>query len=239
MDEDKIQRLHDSLSKLRKGKGLGTNSHYSWNAHESIPLKEDKDGKMYREDGLPVNGLYANFIKAGSYDPDSVKENSALKYGDGRKIKRNFDDIDAIGDGDDNGKKKKKQKKSKEERKAEKKAAKIEAKKQAKLEEKRRLKLEAKQTAKKLEAKESSEAVHVSKTTKKEASKISGVSNADADADADSNDKKRKKKKSKKIETADVKADNVIQSSKEKEKKKKKKREKDSDEKKKKKKKST
>mmetsp|Transcript_7913 Transcript_7913/g.14903 ORF Transcript_7913/g.14903 Transcript_7913/m.14903 type:complete len:218 (+) Transcript_7913:94-747(+) len=154
MEEEKIQRLHDSLSKLRKGKGLGINSHYSWNAHESIPLKKDKDGNLSRDDGLPVNGLYSNFVKEGSYNPEKIKENYSNKYGDGRAIKRNFDDIQTISDEHAEESSKKVKRKSKEERKAEKKAAKIEAKRQAKLEEKKRLKLEAKRAAKKTKEQE-------------------------------------------------------------------------------------
>jgi hypothetical protein len=149
MEEEKIQRLHDSLSKLRKGKGLGINSHYSWNVHESIPLKKDKNGNLFRDDGLPVNGLYSNFIKEGSYNPERTKDHSSYKYGDGRAIKRNFDDIQQMSDDNIQNCSKKVKKKSKEERKAEKKAAKIEAKRQAKLEEKKRLKLEAKRARRK------------------------------------------------------------------------------------------
>ena len=149
MEEEKIQRLHDSLSKLRKGKGLGTNSHYSWNGHDSIPLKKDKDGNLIRDDGLPVNGLYSNFVKEGTYNPEKTKENASLRYGDGRIIKRNFDDIQQMSD--ENSTNSRKKAKTKDERKAEKKAAKLEAKRQAKLEEKKRLKLEAKRAARKNE----------------------------------------------------------------------------------------
>ena len=140
MEEDKIQKLHDSLSKLRKGKGLGTASHYNFGggvtnnnsiAGGLVQLKEGEDGKMYRDDGLPVNALYSNFVKQGSYS----KQDSALKYGDGRVIKRNFDDCRQ--EGDDGGstsssspspdrKKRKKEKKKKE--KELKKAEKLEAK---------------------------------------------------------------------------------------------------------------
>lgn len=192
MDEEKIQRLHDTLSKLRKGKGLGTNSHYSWNAHESVPMKKNEDGTLYREDGLPVNGLYANFIKQGTYDPKKVKENSTSKYGDGRVIKRNFDDIDS--DGDQDGKSKKK--KSKEERKAEKKAAKIEAKKQAKMEGKKLLKLEAKRAAKKLEkAKKEDEADKSSDGIVTEAKKSKRTRDEDFGNEKEKKSKKKKKDK--------------------------------------------
>jgi len=177
MEEEKIQRLHDTLSKLRKGKGLGTDSHYSWNAHESISMKKDKDGNLFREDGLPVNGLYSNFVKQGTFDPEKAKDNSALKYGDGRKIRRNFDDIKSVGEEESSDQSSKKSsKKSKEEKKAEKKAAKLEAKKQAKLEEKKRQKVEAKKAAKKTQSDE---------TTNDDATSLEG-------------DRKKSKKKEKK-----------------------------------------
>ena len=104
MEEEKIQQLHDTLSKLRKGKGLGTSSHYNFGNHHhhhlnnpnSVPIKEGKDGKLHRDDGLPINALYSNFVKQGSW----TKKDSALKYGDGRVIKRNFDDC--IQDDNDN-----------------------------------------------------------------------------------------------------------------------------------------
>ncbi|GFH60501.1 hypothetical protein CTEN210_16977 [Chaetoceros tenuissimus] len=198
MEEEKIQRLHDSLSKLRKGKGLGTNSQFSWNVHESIPLKKDKDGNMYREDGLPVNGLYSNFLKQGSYDPKKAKENSALKYGDGRAIKRNFDDIKSVDEEEALVKK------SKEERKAEKKAAKLEAKKQAKIEEKKRLKLEAKKAAKKAAADNSNvdepqEEKKKSKKEKKEKkSKKKSKTEKDVTDSANSSSDKKKRKSSEK-----------------------------------------
>lgn len=160
MEEDKIQKLHDSLSKLRRGTGLGTSSHYNFGSNVNnsdiggglVKLKEGEDGKMHRDDGLPVNALYSNFVKQGSYS----KKDTALKYGDGRAIKRNFDDC-SLEDGDDGGstsssspspdkKKRKKEKKKKE--KELKKAEKLEAKRKAKLEEKKRLKLEEKKLAK-------------------------------------------------------------------------------------------
>ncbi len=206
MEEDKIQRLHDSLSKLRKGKGLGTNSHFSWNAHASVPLKKDEDGNMYREDGLPVNGLYANFVPQGTYDPTKMKENSTLKYGDGRVIKRNFDDIEPISSSEGNGEDKSKKKKSKEERKAEKKAAKLEAKRQAKLEEKRRLKLEAKKAAMNIEkvntAEEEGKASSIQpekegkeKSKKKKSKKKKSENSKDDDANSSELPKKSKRKR--------------------------------------------
>ena len=211
MEEEKIQRLHDSLSKLRRGKGLGTNSHFSWNAHESIPMDKDKDGNLFRTDGLPVNGLYSNFVKQGTYDPQKAKENSAVKYGDGRKIKRNFDDIKATDDDEDSDRSSKKsKKKSKEERKTEKKAAKLEAKKQAKLEEKKCQKLEARKAAKKLESSGSKGDDATSKSAdeenkkskkkgkKKKDSDSGSSSKTKKDASSSSRDKEKKSKKKKK-----------------------------------------
>ena len=211
MEEEKIQRLHDTLSKLRKGKGLGTDSHYSWNAHESISMKKDKDGNIFREDGLPVNGLYSNFVKQGTFDPEKAKENSALKYGDGRKIRRNFDDIKGVGEDESSDESSKK--KSKEEKKAEKKAAKLEAKKQAKLEEKKRQKVEAKKAAKKIVTDETTnnDATSVedgkkkskkkdkkAKKEKETADSGSGSSSKRKRDSSDSGDKEKKSKKKKK-----------------------------------------
>lgn len=132
MEEDKIQKLHDTLSKLKKGKGLGTSSHYNFGgghtSNNGIPFKEGKDGKIFREDGLPINALYSNFVKEGSYS----KQDSALKYGDGRVIKRNFDDCANEDDENskDNENSRSIKKRKKEEKKALKKAEKLEAKKQ-------------------------------------------------------------------------------------------------------------
>ena len=142
MEEEKIQRLHDTLSKLRKGKGLGVSSHYNFGGPTSsdngaVPIKEDEDGKLYRDDGLPVNALYSNFLKQGSY----TKKNSALKYGDGRKIKRNFDDCRQKDGNDDNNNDENSssdcssrsvKRRKKEKKKALKKAEKMEAKKKVK-----------------------------------------------------------------------------------------------------------
>ena len=91
MEEEKIQRLHDTLSKLRRGHGLGTSSHFNFGGGaDGIATKKDADGNVIRKDGLPMNGLYSNFIREGTgYDPKKAVER---KYGDGRVIKRNFDD---------------------------------------------------------------------------------------------------------------------------------------------------
>eukprot|EP00567_Pseudictyota_dubia_P000113 CAMPEP_0197468390 /NCGR_PEP_ID=MMETSP1175-20131217/66058_1 /TAXON_ID=1003142 /ORGANISM="Triceratium dubium, Strain CCMP147" /LENGTH=308 /DNA_ID=CAMNT_0043004487 /DNA_START=103 /DNA_END=1026 /DNA_ORIENTATION=+ len=147
MEESKIQALHDSLSQLRRSAGLGVSSQYSWSA---APTKTDESGNVVREDGLPTNALYANFLREGSYDRNSA---AARKYGDGRVIKRNFDDCakdtsgsNASSDVDSEERRQRKIEK-KERKKAEKKAAKLEAKRQAKLEEKKRLRREAKKAA--------------------------------------------------------------------------------------------
>lgn len=142
MEEQKIQALHDTLAKLKKTAGLGTASHYNFG---KIKTKE-VNGQTVREDGLPSNPLYFHFVKEGTYDPSTA---DAKKYGDGRAIKRNFEDSKGLEDGcgisgEDKKSKKKRKQDAKEKKKAEKKAAKLEAKKQAKLEEKRRAKLEAK-----------------------------------------------------------------------------------------------
>lgn len=101
MEEEKAQRLHDTLAKLRKGNGLGTSSHFNFggpSADGPIVTKKDANGNLVREDGLPMNGLYSNFVREGAaYDP---KKSAQLKYGDGRAIKRNFDDCKGGSDSD-------------------------------------------------------------------------------------------------------------------------------------------
>ena len=133
MEEEKLIAFHDTLAKLQKRQGLGVSSQYSW-AHAV-----DEGGQ--RKDGLPANALYANFLKEGSYDPSAKN-----LHGDGRKIKRNFDDIPQI-TSDDEDDSPTAHERRKEERKAQKKAQKKEeklaAKKAAKLEEKKRAKKEA------------------------------------------------------------------------------------------------
>uniref|UniRef100_A0A7S2KF97 Uncharacterized protein n=1 Tax=Leptocylindrus danicus TaxID=163516 RepID=A0A7S2KF97_9STRA len=137
MNEAQAQAFHDTISKLKpKGrKGLGSHAANFSNNTDAI------------DNGLPKNGLYANFVREMG---DDFEYN---EYGDGRTIKRNFDDCgDNLLVGDEiYGGKKKEKKLSKEERKAAKKAAKMEAKRQIKLEEKRRLKREAKAKVKVLE----------------------------------------------------------------------------------------
>lgn len=115
MEESKLQALHDSLSKIRGRKGLGTNgSQFSWQRTTAA------------SSNLPSNALYANFVPEGSYDPQSK--------GDGRAVKRDFSDCIAES-----------KEERKRRRKEEKKAAKLQAKREAKLEEKRRLKAAAKE----------------------------------------------------------------------------------------------
>ena len=153
MEESKLQALADSLSKHSGRKGLGTYSgEYSW----SKTANSSTTTESSRNDGLPTNPLYNNFVREGTYDPS---KKTPLDHGDGRLIKRDFSDIPAIVDetsSDD--KSKNSSKKTKEERKAEKKAlkkaakraAKLEAKKKAKLEEKKKAKLEEKRWLKKM-----------------------------------------------------------------------------------------
>lgn len=135
MEESKLQVIADALAKHGGRRGLGTSGgEYSWSKNAAI-VTEQGD----RTDGLPNNALYSNFVKSGTYDPNSKAQ---MSHGDGRTIKRDFSDSPAIVDdgSTDNSAKQKAKKMTKEERKAAKKAAKLEAKKQAKLEEKRRLK---------------------------------------------------------------------------------------------------
>ena len=181
MEESKVQALHDTLSKLKKSAGLGVSSHYNFG---KVQTKE-VDGKLVRADGLPNNPLYFPFVREGTYDKN---KSDAARYGDGRAIKRNFDDISD--DGSDNNGNNDNKKKSKEERKAEKKAAKLEAKRQAKLEEKRRIKKEEKRLARLNSG--VSEKSTASNTEEKEKKKRK-VSDDD-----ESKSKKKKSKKSKK-----------------------------------------
>jgi hypothetical protein len=65
MEDDKLQRLHDTLAMLRpKGKtgGLGRGS-------LGIMKKDD--------DGLPKNALYSRFVRAGAGDNHHIKFNEA------------------------------------------------------------------------------------------------------------------------------------------------------------------
>ena len=69
MEDHKLLALHASLSKLRKFGGLGVSAQYSWQKNTANEGMLGPDGK--RRDGLPVNSLYSNFVKEGSYDPNA------------------------------------------------------------------------------------------------------------------------------------------------------------------------
>ena len=178
MEDSKLLALHESLSKLRKFGGLGVSAQYSWQRNggeneNSGLYTTGADGKSKRTDGLPLNSLYNNFVKEGSYDP-----NQKGGHGDGRAIKRDFsdcndsnshvvsggsssDDDSSSDDGSQVRRQKKKARKEqkKAEKKAAKKAAKLEAKRQAKLEEKKRAKKEAKAALKRKLAEEEAKEV--------------------------------------------------------------------------------
>jgi hypothetical protein len=204
MEEEKAQKLVDTLSKLRKSAGLGVSTHFNFGgASELIQFKKDDAGNVFREDGLPVNGLYSGFVREGTYNPETSAQ---IKYGDGRKIKRNFDDIDSMSDSKTGKRTKKneskKSKKSKEERKAEKKAAKLEAKRAAKKAEKLELKKKQKLEAKLLKKTES-----ISESS----SSIAKTNEEGSTADVI---KKSKKKGEKKKEEIDNEGNTPIQSAK-------------------------
>jgi len=195
MNEAQAQAFHDTLSKLRsKGRGgLGMNELNFGNNSADVDY------------GLPKNALYANFV------PEMGDKFDYNEYGDGRIIKRNFDDCnDSSLEEESNEKKRKRKRLSKEERKAEKKAAKLEAKRQAKLEEKLEEKRRAKLEAKKKEEMEkkaknglgSTNEQEIPKKTKpgktkkrKEAAKVTGVTGKD---EVDKKEKKSKTKDKKK-----------------------------------------
>lgn len=147
MEDSKLLALHDDLSKYqnKKKSGLGVSNAYNF-AGSKNKQSSDSTATTVREDGLPNNSLYVNFLRQGTYDP-TKDDTTANIYGDGRVIKRNFDDciteisVSSNSDDDENsvGKKKKitkeeRKEQKKEEKKAKKKAAKLEAKKQAKIE---------------------------------------------------------------------------------------------------------
>jgi hypothetical protein len=154
MEDAKLQALHDSLAKLRGGhkSGLGQRSSgsssapYSWsNSNRSdqqlVDASESSTGHPH---GLPNNQLYAYFAPEGTFNPS---QNQPHSHGDGRFIKRNFDDIQSDNDSSSTS-----QNMTKEERKAKKKAAAKEAKKEAK----RQAKLLQKKLLRKLQKQESS-----------------------------------------------------------------------------------
>jgi len=76
MEDSKLQALHDALSQLRGQKGLGTNSHFSWQRGANASATRHPAAAK-----LPNNVLYANFLPEGVYDPNA----SRIKdFGDGR-----------------------------------------------------------------------------------------------------------------------------------------------------------
>ena len=194
MEEHKVQALHDTLAKLKKSAGLGVASHCNFGHVKTKQV----DGQTVREDGLPNNPLYFPFVKEGTYDPTA---NGASKFGNGKRIKRNFDDCKSDSDEEtkkinasEKSKTKRKREDAKEKKKAEKRALKIEAKRQAKLEAKKQLKLEAKRQAIREEKKLTRmNTEHHSNTTKK----MAGIHMADEGMEKEmkSKDKKAKKQK--------------------------------------------
>lgn len=211
MEEHKLLALHESLSKLRKSAGLGVNSQYSWQkngdpAANSL-ITTTETGEQVRTDGLPVNMLYNNFVKSGSYDPKDQRG----AHGDGRKIKRDFSDCNnthvvsspssSDSEEDSSAKKKAKKEKRKSEKKAAKKAAKLEAKRQAKLEEKKRAKKEEKkrkleEAGKQQSSKDDDEVERPKKKSKKSKDK-GGNETKRKDKSEKSKEKKAKKSKRK------------------------------------------
>jgi hypothetical protein len=152
MEENKAQALHDELTLLadKRGKtgglGLGGGS-YSWSATNVT---------TERTDGLPNNPLYVNFVREGSFVV------AKANHGDGRMIKRNFDDCKELSANISSNSSRcsvvsediptKRVKLTKEQ----KKAAKLEAKRQAKIAEKKAAKLlekKAKRDIEKMEQK--------------------------------------------------------------------------------------
>jgi hypothetical protein len=198
------KNLVDTLSKHKKGQGLGvrSSSYYSWSGTQNTENVEVTNG-------LPRNPLYAYFRKEGTYDPKAT----TTSHGDGRFIQRNFDQ--STDDDESQGEAKKKEKKGLnreaklEEKKRLKREAKLEEKKrlkrEAKLEEKKRLKREAKVEEKKrlkqeaklegkvsmdqklsdqpsksrsLNASESDRQCHNVKSTKEKSDRVKGKSNS-------------------------------------------------------------
>jgi hypothetical protein len=143
MEDAKLQALHDSLAKLRGGqkKGLGRNSSssgpYSWSHSNPTTTQQEEEDDLHPH-GLPNNPLYAYFAPEGTYD-NKTKLQQQQSHGDGRYIKRTFDDIDnaqvddSDSDSDQDSSDSDKKKLSKQDRKAQKKAAAKEAKRLAKL----------------------------------------------------------------------------------------------------------
>ena len=94
MEDAKLQALHDSLAKLRGGhkKGLGGTTRsgsYSWSNSNTTTNESAADQHPH---GLPNNQLYSYFAPEGTYNPNAQQQ-PQQSHGDGRFIKRNFDDI--------------------------------------------------------------------------------------------------------------------------------------------------
>jgi hypothetical protein len=183
MEEAKLQALHDSLSRIRGRKGLGTGgSQFSWQKATAAG-----DG----QNRLPTNALYNHFVPEGSYDP-----NNKAAIGDGRTIKRDFSDCVNQSDDDDQ-----KEGISKEERKRrrkeEKKTAKLEAKRQAKLEEKRRLKRQAKTINVDASSPPSVASITMNSNDAKDTNTATVSDDASAQELEESNDKRKMKKEKK------------------------------------------
>jgi hypothetical protein len=139
MEEHKLQALHDTLSKLTGRKGLGTSRQYSWQKNSPKGSPETQPSSS--------NPLHVHFHREGEHPQGQPQHGD----GDGRRIKRTFDDVESSSSsasGEEKRRKRweKKQKKEakKAKKKAEEKAAKLEAKRQLKLEEKRQAKRAAK-----------------------------------------------------------------------------------------------
>jgi hypothetical protein len=144
MEDHKLQALHDTLSKLQGRKGLGTSRQYSWQKKNNSS-KASSSGSQPTSNGNP---LYSYFHPEGEYP-----ESDLPQHGDGRVIKRNFDDVGSSSsssseDKDNTTYRKQKREKKKQRKKERKKAEKKAARKAAKLEAKRLAKLEEKRQAK-------------------------------------------------------------------------------------------
>lgn len=152
MEEKKAQAFHDELSLLvsKRGKsgGLGLGGgRYSWSVNNVTTSLVGE-----RSDGLPNNPLYVHFVREGSFD--AAKSN----HGDGRTIKRNFDDCNinaeqntTVSSSSNNSVVSKDIPKKEKLTKEQKRAAKLEAKKQAKIAEKKAAKLLEKRVQRELE----------------------------------------------------------------------------------------
>jgi len=184
MEETKVQQLCDTLGKLKKSAGLGISSSYNFGNRNNNDAIASSSTKV-RSDGLPNNALYANFVREGTYDPNDPDR--ANPYGDGRVIKRNFDDCVSVSDDNSSDNDERSRKHKKKQKKAEKKAKKKEEKRI-----KKQLKKDAKRKAKaemRFQLKEQEEM----KTPEK---KIVHVANMNDDNGSTSEDNKDEQNKS-------------------------------------------